>query len=303
MSLYLIADGGGTKTEIRLIDRDGNVISKRTAAGTNPVHIGIETSVKLLAGITESLLSDAGVSAKEIDSAVFFIPVLWRYKGVLDSLFPFKLEVLSDAQAVLWAALGDRDGIAVLCGTGSFAYGRYAEKLAFVGGWGPALGDEGSGFALGREAIRHAIFAYDSSGDEGSLSRLIKKHFSIGEISDLKTIQADANRFSTSRIAALCPIIEHLAAEGDQTALAIIQSAASDIASQALVCAQRLGISGSSNFTIVLTGGVVINNTLISSIYLNEIKVTFPNAEALCSKRQPIEGATDYFLAKHLKAE
>lgn len=298
MSLYLIADGGGSKTEIRLIDQDGNVISQVLAAGTNPVHIGIDASVKLLEDTTRALLQKAGVSEKDVCRAAFFIPVLWRHKGVLDGLFPFPLELLSDALAVLWAALGDRDGIAVLCGTGSFACGRNSGNNAFVGGWGPTLGDEGSGFALGRAAIMHAISVYDMAEDEDSVSKIVKKHFSIEDLSALKAIQADASLFSASRIAALCPLLELAAAEGNQTVLEIIREAAGSIASQVLACARRLGISCESRFSIALTGGVIINNPVISSIYLDSLKETFPNAEITCSKKAPIEGAADYLLHK-----
>ena len=298
MSLYLIADGGGTKTEMRLISRDGMVISKKVVAGTIPVPSGIDASVRLLADTAADILSSAGVSAKDIDRAVFFIPVLWRYPGIMDGLFPFKLEVLSDAHAVLWAGLGDRDGIAVLCGTGSFAYGRYAGKSAFAGGWGPVLGDGGSGFALGKAAIRLAISAYDSGEAENAFAKLIKCHFSIKDLDELKTIQADKNLFSTSKIAALCPLIENEAKKGSQTAFEIIQSAAHEIRSLTLICTQKLGIPRESSFKIALIGGVVVNNEVISSIYLNTLKDTFPNAEVLCSKRQPIEGAADYLLSK-----
>ncbi len=68
----------------------------------------------------------------------------------------------SDVEIALVGALGRRLGIVVLAGTGSAAYGvnRAGESL-LVGGWGYLLGDEGSGYWIGSEALRLLARAAD----------------------------------------------------------------------------------------------------------------------------------------------
>jgi glucosamine kinase len=71
-----------------------------------------------------------------------------------------RVQVISDAEAAHAGALGGRDGILLLAGTGSLALGRDARgRWARAGGWGPLLGDEGSAFWLGREWLRSTMDA------------------------------------------------------------------------------------------------------------------------------------------------
>lgn len=72
--------------------------------------------------------------------------------------FAARVHVISDAQAALLGALGGEPGVLVLSGTGSIVVGRNARgRWARAGGLGPVLGDEGSGFWLGREWLRATV--------------------------------------------------------------------------------------------------------------------------------------------------
>src|SRR5216117_999934 len=69
-----------------------------------------------------------------------------------------RVHVISDAQAALLGALGKRPGVLLLSGTGSIVVGRNSRgRWARAGGLGPVLGDEGSGFWLGREWLRARV--------------------------------------------------------------------------------------------------------------------------------------------------
>lgn len=71
-----------------------------------------------------------------------------------------EVEALSDVELAHRAALGGKPGIVILAGTGSVAFGRAASgKAARAGGWGPLLGDEGSAFWIGREALKRPALA------------------------------------------------------------------------------------------------------------------------------------------------
>src|SRR5439155_578112 len=88
------------------------------------------------------------------------------------------LEVVSDAAVALWGALPEGEGVAVLAGTGSIALARSADgREARAGGYGALVGDEGSGFWLGRAAATAAVRAADGRGPPTGLVELVSQAF------------------------------------------------------------------------------------------------------------------------------
>lgn len=130
-----------------------------------------------------------------------------------------RIDVISDAQAALLGALGDREGVLVLAGTGSMVLARDArERWARAGGLGPLLGDEGSGFWLGREWLRAT-----TSGEDFLPAR--------------RLVQA---RDAVARIAALAPDVLRRARRGDRRARAIVREAARHLAAQVVDVTRQL---------------------------------------------------------------
>src|SRR2546428_8768659 len=95
--------------------------------------------------------------AARSDSAAF-------YKQVLESLIPgAQIIIESDAFIASIGAIGIDPGILLIAGTGSIVIGRDMDRTMFrVGGWGPHFCDEGSGFWIGREAVRAALRSADA---------------------------------------------------------------------------------------------------------------------------------------------
>ncbi len=72
------------------------------------------------------------------------------------------VDVIEDAALLLAAGTPDGWGVAVVAGTGSMAFARAADgRTARAGGWGPLLGDEGSGYAIALAGLRAAARAAD----------------------------------------------------------------------------------------------------------------------------------------------
>jgi N-acetylglucosamine kinase-like BadF-type ATPase len=133
-----------------------------------------------------------------------------------------RVRVLSDAEAALRGALGDRAGVVVLAGTGAIALGRDTRhRVARAGGLGPLLGDDGSAFWIGREWLRVAA----RDGDIARARRLVRGPDPVGAI------------------AALAPRVLACARRGDRRALTIACAAQSSLATLALDVARRLGLS------------------------------------------------------------
>lgn len=130
-----------------------------------------------------------------------------------------RVRVLSDAQAALLGALGERPGLLVLAGTGSIVIGRNARgRWGRAGGFGPLLGDEGSGFWLGREWLR----ATTEGEDFEPVRALVRAPDAV------------------ARIAALAPRVLARARAGDRRAQAIVRDAQRHLARFAGVVARRL---------------------------------------------------------------
>lgn len=130
-----------------------------------------------------------------------------------------RIEVLSDAQIAHLGALGNRAGLLILSGTGSIVIGRdRAGRWARAGGFGPLLGDEGSGFWLGRAWLR----ATTQGEDFGPARRLIQ------------------SRDPVRRIAALAPGVIARARRGDTRARDIVREGQRHLADLARDVARRL---------------------------------------------------------------
>ena len=298
MKKYIIADGGGTKTKYILIDQAKTELCSLIGPGTNPVHIGLESAKSSLIEHIETLISQSGLCPEEISAVALFVPVLWRHCSGLGEHFPFPCPILSDTEAALWAALGESDGLVVLSGTGSFVRGKNDGKELLVGGWGYAFGDEGSGYALGIAALRHAASVFDSGACDDQLTESILEHYRIFSADELKALQKDPEMLKAKNIAALCPLLEKTARNGCSAADEIIRTQAGALAAQAAVCAERLGFDTGSPIKIGLTGGVLSNNYRIKALYTETLRGLFPAADIFLTERDPSEGAKDYVLAR-----
>jgi N-acetylglucosamine kinase-like BadF-type ATPase len=152
--------------------------------------------------------------------------------------------VANDAELVLAAGSDAGWGLAVIAGTGSIAYGRNAAGVIIrAGGWGPLLGDEGSGYAIGRAALRAAVSSHDGRAAPTSLLAAILAYWNL---SDATALIGKAYRppLAASEVASLAVLVEDAAQAGDAVAAAILAEAGNDLAVTAAAVAWRLGLAG-----------------------------------------------------------
>ena len=159
---YLGIDGGGSKTAFLLVDEYYNEICHVEAGPSNWLSVGADAAKHAITqGISHlrerpNIVCAGFAGAARSDSAAF-------YKQVLESLIPgAQIIIESDAFIASIGAIGIDPGILLIAGTGSIVIGRDKSRNMFrVGGWGPYFGDEGSGFWVGREAVRQALRSLD----------------------------------------------------------------------------------------------------------------------------------------------
>ncbi|HET9221200.1 MAG TPA: BadF/BadG/BcrA/BcrD ATPase family protein, partial [Roseiflexaceae bacterium] len=153
--LLLGVDGGGSGTRALLADRSGAILGAGAAGPSNHQAIGLEAAAQAIQSAIDMAFRDARV---ERSRPVAAICLGLAGAGRPEDRLRFeawatrqniarRCAVASDAELVLTAGTPDGWGVALICGTGSIAWGRAPDgRSARAGGWGYLLGDEGSGY-------------------------------------------------------------------------------------------------------------------------------------------------------------
>jgi N-acetylglucosamine kinase-like BadF-type ATPase len=140
--------------------------------------------------------------------------------------------VVNDSELVLAAGTPSGWGVAVISGTGSVCLGRSAEgRSVRVGGWGPLLGDEGSGYHIATLALRRATQAADGRAEAPALLKAVLRHWSLAEPTELIR-HVHAPTTTPADIAGLATIVVDLAGRNDAAAVAVITEAAQELGRQ-----------------------------------------------------------------------
>jgi N-acetylglucosamine kinase-like BadF-type ATPase len=141
-----------------------------------------------------------------------------------------RLAVTTDAAVALAGATGSGQGIVVIAGTGSMSLGRNAEgRLARAGGWGYVFGDEGGAFDTVRQAARAALRMEEGWGPETAL-RAALLGATGSDSANLMLHRFYGPEWERSRVAALAPLVDRAANEGDPLAQRILHQAAQELA-------------------------------------------------------------------------
>lgn len=257
--MYVLGiDAGGTKTQCLLADAAGNIVGDARGQGAN-LHVAGEAGVAAtLRYVVSHTIGDreiqpaaicigmAGVDREDEERAV---------ETIAHSICPgARVLVVNDALIALVAGAGDAPGIVLIAGTGSIAYGRNARgEAARAGGWGHMIGDEGSGYWIGREAVAAVMRGSDGRGPATRLTAEILAHFGVADVSRLPRIVYDRD-VPRVNVAALGPIVQRVAEQGDAVALRILDRAAEELVIAARSVAARLEMRGDS-FGFYLAGG------------------------------------------------
>ena len=170
---YLGIDGGGSKTAFLLVDDYYNEICHIYSGPSNHLSVGNDAARNAITDgisrLTESpnIICAGFAGAGRPESVAF-------YGEVLRSLLPDTQVIIeSDAFISSIGAIGIDPGILLIAGTGSIVIGRDKNRSMFrVGGWGPYFGDEGSGFWIGREAVRAALRSLDTQSPTEFTARI-----------------------------------------------------------------------------------------------------------------------------------
>lgn len=252
-------DAGGTKTVCYLANREGDIVGEGRRGGANlQAHGELEVEKVLHAVIEEAIgerdilpaavcLGVAGVDRPDDDHIVRAIMRRLGYRS--------HLLVVNDAFVALVAGVRDEPGVVLIAGTGSIAYGVNEDGYAArAGGWGYVLGDEGSGYWIGREALIAVVRETDGRGPRTQLTPLLLDHFGLSQANGLVREIYDKGLHKQA-IAALGPVVARARDEGDVVAAEILRAASVELTRASATVIERLQMRGKT-FPMVLSGSM-----------------------------------------------
>jgi len=256
---YVGLDCGGTKTECWIGD-DTRVLAKGVTGTCKLMRVGEAKATERLRGVLREALAAASVRGDAIAATCMGIAGYtiaevreWAAR-VLAEETSGRVELCGDEEIALDANFRGGAGILLIGGTGSAVIGRCADGTRYsAGGWGPAIGDDGSGFWIGREAVRQALRAHDM-GRASSLIAAVQKAWSVPDVAALVGF---ANERPGPDFAALTPVVAQCAAEGDGVALAVLEQAGDELAQQVQTAWSAMERHGEQSARVAYTGSVI----------------------------------------------
>jgi glucosamine kinase len=286
-------DGGGTRTRASIVDGE-RILTHVENGSIKRLRVGAEAAEQHLrellaeayaqAGVKGVSAASVGVASATMPGVPEWILAVFRDFGVERS------EVVGDEVIALDAAFRGGPGILQIAGTGSNTIGRAPDGAReTAGGWSSRLGDEGSGYWIGVNAVRRALRAYDRDEPTKILERL-------GEIWGTDSIEELVNLGDSTPgpdFAALAPAINELAEAGDPVALGVLRQASCDLVEFVLLVREKLRrkhhIAG--EVPVAWTGGVIAKMPLVREAFFAGLRAQAPEMPVGQEEVVAIEGA------------
>lgn len=261
--LFLGVDGGGTKTEFILIDAAGQLLARHQTATSYYLQIGLDGLRDLLRDGVAATLAAADTGAEALTYAFFGLPAYGEDSAIDPRLDTLPETILGHRRYRCgndmicgWAgSLGGADGINIVAGTGSIAYGERLGVAARCGGWGELFGDEGSAYWIAIQGLNAFSRMSDRRAPRGPLYELLKTHFALKEDLDL-CARMMGEETGRNRVAALSQLVARAAGEDDAAAIDIFARAAGELAAMIEAIRRRIGYGAQEAVSVSYSGGV-----------------------------------------------
>jgi len=297
MVYVLGIDGGGSKTICILMDDKRQILGRGEAGSSNYQSVGLEAAKYSI----ESAISKAIIKINnlKIDAICLGLAGVGRSRDIeliknivkdipiISNIKPQNIIISHDALIALVGGIGNDVGIVVAAGTGSIVFGRNIKgETKRVGGWGYILGDEGGAYKIAVAGMQAALKADDGREKSTILIEVFKNYFGLTNIEELIEVVYQ-REWGVKEIAALAPIVDNAAVEGDEVANNIIDDAVSELVKATVTVID--GIFVERDFLEVVTTGSVWKcecqmwERFTASIVdkFPEVKVILPRFEAV----------------------
>jgi N-acetylglucosamine kinase-like BadF-type ATPase len=302
---YLIGmDGGGTKTKCIFTDINLKPIYEITGGPSNFLVIGSEQVSETILNLIKEIATTQEIALKDIEAVVLGTTGGGRRSDaeILEaqiikdaahkSITINKFRVESDARIALEGAFSGKPGSILIAGTGSIMFGKdEVGEIHRVGGFGRYIGDEGSGYRIGRIGLNAVARYFDGRAKQTKITDLLEQKFSIASSEDLIT-EVYRNNFN---IAAVAPLVFEAAEKGDVTAQRILEDEADELLLHILAMKIKLNVE---LLKVSLIGSLLTNSNYFSYLFNEKIVRKYNDVKIVEAEHSPEYGAA--LLAKQL---
>jgi N-acetylglucosamine kinase-like BadF-type ATPase len=262
--VFLGVDGGGTKTAFALVSGSGEVLA--TTLGPSCYYLGqsIELVEQVLRDGVETVCGTAGVQPEQLTYAFFALPGYGEVSGDVETLNAIAGRVLghqrygcdNDMVAGWAGSLGAIDGVNVIGGTGSMAYGERDGRGLRIGGWGELFDDEGSAYWIAIRGLNTFAKMSDGRLTPGPLLEHLAEHLQLASELDLVDVVLNRWQGDRAKIASLAQLVTVASADGDQACTAILRDAGQALAGLVKAAITQLGYAAGEVVPVSYSGGV-----------------------------------------------
>lgn len=291
----LAVDGGGTGCRAVLY-RDGHVRGYTQGGSCNYHSMDAGETTQVLTDLFTSLIKNQplqvncvvlGLAGLDTQQDQATLTLIVKKALIAAQITADKVYLCNDAILTLKGSVGHNHGVLIVAGTGSIACGVTIDgREVRVGGWGYRVGDEGSGYSIGKAAITHILRSHDGREQPSGITAAVLKRMSFADETQL-VHWIYSSQFSIARMAGLAPIIVKLAEEGDQQGIKIIQWACQELEVMVVTVVEKLGLA-KEKFSLVLSGGV-LKSSLVHRQVIERLTNTYgqlqisPSYQPLCA--------------------
>jgi len=259
--------------------------------------VGRERTKANIAEAAAKAIEAASIEREEVCAACLGMAGLDTeidYEAIWDLVheigLPGEVYLVNDAVVALAGATAGRPGVVVNAGTGAIAFGVNEQgESKRASGWGHILGDEGSGYDIGRQGIIASLRAYDGRGPATSLGQRLCQHFGLARVEDIVTL-VHRQELSPRQIASFAPIVTQAARQGDAVAASILRHAGEELALAALAVLRGLGMEG-MRVEVAAVGGTLEADEFVRQSFEETIKREAPRARVIAPRFEPAVGA------------
>ncbi len=297
MKYYIGIDGGGTKSSCVIVDENKKQLFEGTGGPTNTLTIGIETASRTVIELVKQCKEKTNINYNQIDAVLIGSAGAGRRQdaqlfeagvktaAVEANVLLKNVFVESDAIIALEGAFNSGAGCILISGTGSIMFGKdEKDKLYRIGGFGRNIGDEGSGYQLGKRGLKAVAYQLDGRGEPTLITNLVQTNHQITTINDLITA-AFSSEFD---IASVSRAVLQAAEQGDSCALSIVTSEVDELILHIRTMERKIAIK---NLEVCFSGSLITNDNIFSKMLRTKISEIFPDVRIKGAKSSPAFGA------------
>jgi N-acetylglucosamine kinase-like BadF-type ATPase len=295
---YIIGiDGGGTKTDCAAADLEGNILFETKGDPSNFLVEGIEKASRSILNLINKCKEKLNFNYPDIEIILIGTAGAGRRndaerlaKSFIDyskakGISFKKFIVESDARIALEGAFSGKPGVILIAGTGSILFGKDSNGIIHrIGGFGRLIGDEGSGYSLGRKCLNTASKQLDGRESISLISKYLMEKYNINSAEEL----INAVYKNKLDIASIAPIVISAAENNDSPAAKIIEEETDELLLHISAIKENFSFTG---FDLSFMGGLINKDNFYTKRLIEKIRKNFPSINIKAPQNLPVAGA------------